>query len=101
MLHLPERGGDCPRRRSTGRRPKPVVNKMLLLLMPPCFLRVRVRCGGATSAAMLLLDVLATYLAICARFAPCSALQVERQRPDRTAPACGEVLLMPWGRREF
>ena len=50
---------------------------------------------------MLLLDVLAAYLATCARFAPCSALQVECQRPDRTAPASGEVLLMPWGRREF
>ena len=53
------------------------------------------------SAVMLLLDALATYLAICACFVPCSALQVERQRPDRTAPASGEVLLMPWGRWEF
>ena len=54
MLHLPECGGDCPRRRSTGRRPKPAVKKMLLLLMPPCspagMCEVR-ECDGRCDAA--------------------------------------------------
>ena len=88
-LRLPARGGDCPRQSDDGRRwclrcgdqSAPVTGE-------------RVRCECVTRAASLLRDAFDAYLVRARLLRSALRCRSSTDGRDRTAAACGEVLLM-------